>query len=172
MGLLARIFGAVSRNELNGIRLETTQPYWEVSGESSFPPVLRSLTALLPDGCILYFEGGSPSGSLADFLQKHSVPEQAHVACGTIWPRPRTFHLPASNAVLAGLAEEMEHRAAPELAVHFHVYREQTVLLEWHDVFSQPMLLSGRFTEQRVRAFCDAVGLRYTREIHRVEQSC
>lgn len=160
MGILAKIFGAVSREEMNGIRFDTSKPYWEVSGDTDFPTLLRCLIGLLPDGCTLYFEGGSPGGSLADFLQEHSTAEQAHVAYGTIWPRPRVYHVPAKSELMAALADEMERRAYPELAVHFHVYRGQTVLLEWHDVFSQSMLLSGEFTEQQVIAFCEQANLR------------
>jgi hypothetical protein len=37
----------------------------------------------------------------------------------------------------------------------FHVYRDQSVLLEWHDAFTQPMLLSGELPEQKVRTFAE-----------------
>jgi hypothetical protein len=100
---------------------------------------------------------------LAAFLQEHGVPEQVHVARGTLWPRPRVFHLPATREVLTGLADAMERRAWPELAIHVHVYRGRTVLLEWHDAFSQPLLLSGEFSEQQVSAFCACARLRYVR---------
>ncbi len=47
----------------------------------------------------------------------------------------------------------MESCAYPELAIHFHVYRGSTVLLEWHDAFTQSMLLSGQLPEPKVKAF-------------------
>ncbi len=62
MRLLAKIFGAVSREEMSGIRLDRTRPFWELSGKSDFPSILTALPNLLPVECILYFEGGSPSG--------------------------------------------------------------------------------------------------------------
>jgi hypothetical protein len=162
MGILAKIFKAVPREQRKGICLDTTKPFWEISGDTDFPTLLRCLIGLLPEGCTLYFEGGSPGGSLAEFLEEHSVPEQAHVAYGTIWPRPRIYHLPAKSEVMAGLADQMERRVYPELAIHFHVYRGQTVLLEWHDVFAQPMLLAGEFAEPQVKAFCERANLRYS----------
>ena len=86
----------------------------------------------------LYFEGGSPSGKLLDFQREHGIPERAHVAYGTIWPKPTVFHLPATPETMMALTELMRLCAYPELAIHFHVYRDQTVLVEWHDAFPQP----------------------------------
>jgi hypothetical protein len=155
MGLLAKIFGAVSQEETDGIRLDTTRPFWEVSGETDYPSLLTALPDLLPEECVLYFEDGSPDGEMADFLKTHSVPERAHVAYGTIWPRPKMFHVPATLETMSRLSELSRSCAAPELATHFHVYRDQSVLLEWHDAFFQPMLVSGDLPEQKVRAFAE-----------------
>jgi hypothetical protein len=47
MGLLARIFGSL---EPDGIRLDATHPFWEVSGETDFPALLAALPDLLPTG--------------------------------------------------------------------------------------------------------------------------
>lgn len=140
---------------MSGIRLDTTRPFLEVSGKTDFPSLLTSLPDLLPEASILYFEGGSPSGNLLEFLRAHGVPERAHVAYGTIWPKPTVFHVPATPKTMKRLAELMGSRAYPELAIHFHVYRDQSVLLEWHDAFTQPMLISGELSEQQVRAFAE-----------------
>jgi len=55
----------------------------------------------------------------------------------------------------------MEHHAEPELAIHFHVYQGATVLLEWYDAFSQPMLISGAVSEERVKLLTDILGTNY-----------
>jgi hypothetical protein len=141
------------------------RPFWEVSGKTDFPALLMALPELLPEECVLYFEGGWPSGELLKFLQEHSVPERAHVAYGTIWPKPSVFHLPATLKTMSRLAELMCSYAYPELAIHFHVYRDQCVLLEWHDAFSQPMLLSGELSEQTVRRFAEALHMSYKRGV-------
>jgi hypothetical protein len=57
----------------------------------------------------------------------------------------------------------MRSRAAPELAVHFHVYQDQTVLLEWYDAFDQSMGLAGSFSEDQIRDFAARVGMSYNR---------
>lgn len=163
MGLLARIFGAVPREEWSGIHLDVTRPFWEVSGETDFPSLFSALLNLLPEESILYFEGGSPSGALLEFLRAQEIPERAHVAYGTIWPRPRVFHLPATVLTMSRLSELTQSCAYPELAIHFHVYRGQSVLLEWHDAFTQPMLLSGELPEQKVRPFAERLSMSYKR---------
>lgn len=159
MGLLAKLFGAVPREEMSGIHLDMTHPFWEVSGETDFPSLLTALLDLLPEGSILYFEGGSPSGALLEFLREREIPERAHVAYGTIWPRPRVFHLPATPQTMRVLVEITRSCAYPELAIHFHVYRDQRVLLEWHDAFTQPMMLSGDLPEQKVRTFAEKLSM-------------
>ena len=165
MGLLARIFGAVPREEMGGIRLDMTRPFWELSGETDFPLLLKALSDLLPGDCILYFEGGSPTGQLVEFLKEHGVLERAHVAYGVIWPKPHVFHVPANPETMVHLAEIMRLCAYPELAVHFHVYRDQTVLLEWHDAFTQPMLLSGELPEEKVKVFAESLRMSYKNSV-------
>jgi len=161
MGLFAKIFRIVPRDEMNGIHLNLAIPFWEVSGNTDFPHLFSALSDLLPPDCILYFEDGSPSGQLAQFLHEHGVPERTHVAYGTIWPRPAVYHVPATPESISRLSELMSSNAYPELAIHFHVYRAQTVLLEWHDAFDQPMLLSAEFLEPQVTAFTENLKMTY-----------
>lgn len=161
MGLLARLFSFVPREERQGITLDTTRPFWELTGKTDFASLLPALTAFLPEGSTLYFEGGAPTGELALFLQAHAVPERAHVAYGTIWPRPLVFHVPAKPETLFQFGELMRSRAGIELAEHFYVYRDQLVLLEWYDVFTQPMRLADAFSEDQVKHFAERLGMSY-----------
>jgi hypothetical protein len=159
LGWLAKLLGATPKEELQGIRLDTTQPFWELEGKTDFPQLLRALGALLPEGSVLYFEGSSSAKPLVDFFRAHAIPEQSHVAVGILWPRPVHHHAPATLENLSELAGLAEHHVAPELAVHFHVYRNAEVLLEWHDAFWQPMLLSGTLPESKVRAFAATLNM-------------
>ncbi len=156
---------------MDGIRLDTSRPFWELSGRTDFPSVLSALASLLPEGCVLYFEDGSPTGELAHFLRACAVPKGAHIAPGTIWPRPSVVHVPASSETLNRLAKLMLSRVSPELAIHFHVYRAQTVLLEWYDAFYQPMRLDGTFSEDRVRLFAERLRMSFQRQSGQAEPS-
>ncbi len=154
MGWLRNILSLTTKEERSGLHLEGPG-HREVEGPKTFVQLFRALDGWLPEGAILYFESGSPDAEIEAFMVKNRIAEQAHIALGTIWPRPRVFHVPATSETLRKLADIMERHAEPELAVHFHVYRGGTVLLEWHDAFSQPMLVAGSLPEQKVH---DLVG--------------
>jgi hypothetical protein len=169
VGILAKLFGATSREELKGIVLGQDAA-WEVSTARDFPSLLRALPLLLPNDAILYLEGGSPPQEIKAFLDTRCVPERLHLAMGTIWPRPETFHLPATTENLTELASLAEKCSAMQVAVHLHVYAQDRVLLEWYDAFwKDPFYLSGAVAEDRVRAFSSALGLSYKKAKQNVE---
>ncbi len=115
-------------------------------------------------------EDGSPSGQLLDFLNTKSIPEQAHVAVGTLWPRPQYYHVPVTTENISRLADISETIAEPELAVHFHVYYKGEVILQWHDAFSDPMLLSGKLEAEKVEAFAGRLKMKIKRWKNENEQ--
>ena len=175
MGWLGRLFRAVLKEEavpeeeMNGICLDHTLPYWEVYGLRTFTELFHVLRGWLPEGSVIYLEGGLPDTEINDFIATYSIPEQTHVAMGTIWPRPKVFHVPATEAILTELAGIMDHHAEHELANHFHVYCANTVLLEWHDAFYQPMLISGSIPEEQIKLFADKVGKKHCgSEVYRI----
>jgi hypothetical protein len=163
MNWIAKLFKAVPKEEMKGIHLDTTNPFWEVEGPKDFVELFNALSVWMPTDAILYFEGGSPDEEIEDFMTNNSIPEVSHLAMGTIWPRPKVFHLPATDQILQGLSIIMEHHVEPELAVHFHVYHKDEVLLEWHDAFSQPLLMRGSIPEEKVKAFADKIAKKYKR---------
>jgi hypothetical protein len=149
--------------------MDTTHPFWEVEGKTTFAALLRALGHFLPDGSVLYFEGGSPDRKLLDFFNASAIEEQTHVAVAIFWPRPVYYHVPATPQNLAELAALAESHAEPELAVHFHAYRDGKVLLEWHDAFGQPMLLDGNIPEKQVKSFAEALGMKFKLNTDTVE---
>jgi hypothetical protein len=161
MGLLDRIFRIRSGSKDRGIHLDVARPYWELSGETDFPALLAALPNLLPSGCVLYFESGSPSGELYDFLHQRQIPETTYVEPGS-WPWSKPVHISATPETMRRLSELSRTCASPELAVHFHVYLERMILLEWHDVFSQPMLLSGELELDKVKRFAERLGMSWS----------
>lgn len=171
MGILAKLFGAASREELKGIALGHDGA-WEVSPVRDFPSLLRALPLLQLCDAVLYLEGGSPPREIKAFLDARCVPERSHVAMGTIWPRPQTFHLPATPANLSELASLAEKCQAIQIAVHLHVYAQGDVLLEWYDAFwKDPFYLSEAIPEDRVRTFSSTLGLAYKNAKQNVEPS-
>ena len=80
MGWLAKLFGATPKEELKGITLDLSQPFWELEGKTDFPHLLRALTGIVTNDSVLYFEDGSPNKKLLEFFNANAIPERAHVA--------------------------------------------------------------------------------------------
>ena len=148
---------------VGGIRLNMMKPQWELAGRTTFPDLLRALAGVLPERSVLYFEDGSPSGDLKAFLDRTAMDDGPNVSPGTLWPEPRVDRIPATAANLDQLADLAEHCAEPELAIHFYVYRDREVLMQWHDAFSDPMFVSKQgFSEEAVRTLCGELSMTYS----------
>ena len=161
MSWLSKLFKCVPKEERKGIQLDIYVPHWKVSSPKDFIAFLRALIDLVPDGAIIYLEGGSPRGELKLFLKEKSIPEVSHVEMGTIWPRPKVFHIPATSENLLHLSHIAVHFAEPEIAWHFHVYKDNQILLEWFDAFTHPLYISKEIQEEKISEFCRKLGIKY-----------
>ncbi len=159
MGWLSRLFRAVPREEREGIHLDENSAHWQISCPKDFHKFLLALIDLIPEGSIAYLEDGSPTKELKHFFTQRSVPEVSHVEMGTTCPRPLVFHLLATRENLTDLAEISEHHALPEVAIHFHIYKDGQVLLQWYDAGSDPILVSVEIPRQNIEDFCEKLSL-------------
>lgn len=159
MNWLRKLLCITPKEEVQGITLDISKPYYEIRGKTDFPKLFGALSILLPQDAILYFEGGYYKGKSLAFFQRYAIEEQCHVAVGILWPRPEYFHVPATHEILLELSKLSGAIAEPELAIHFHAYRQGTVLLQWHDAFSDPMFISSTIPEEIVQAFAASLGM-------------
>ena len=166
--IIAKVIGTVPESEMEGVHLDYSKPHWELSGAQEFPTLFKELENFLPPDSVLYFEDGSPSGELLKFLESSSIPEQLHVAYGTAWPRPKIFHIPATKENLEKLTDLTEHCATPELAIHFHVYCNGEVLIEWHDAFDNPMYVSQYFSKDQIKSLCISLSMNYKENVEQI----
>jgi hypothetical protein len=157
MGFLARLFGAVPKDERAGIQLSDAEP-WCVSATKDVKGFLRALPSLMPSGSVAYFEDTAES-HVASYLASVSVPAQARMAMGTIWPRPDCYHVPLTAETMQSLAAFLEKNPTGFFCTHCHVYRDAVVLLQWHDAFINiPMYLSRTISEDAVARFAQTLG--------------
>lgn len=158
MGWLRKVFDAVSKEEMQGLRL--SGPSWVISGDFTDPSsFFRALAKLVPDDAILFLEGGEHPPQLRALLDEHKLFPSLRPALGTIWPRLATFALPSTPVFLDSLAESAESCAAPEVCAHLHVYRGEQVLLEGYDAFRHPVFhVSQAIPQERVCEFCADLG--------------
>lgn len=152
MGFVARFLGIIPKAERGGIRLGEAEP-WRVSPTKDVELFVRTLPVLVPEGSLAYFEGTGES-HVAKYLTEVSVPAQVQVAIGTIWPRQDYYHVPVSQESMEALATFLDEAPAGYFCSHCHVYRNGTILLEWHDAFmDDPMYVSRTISEHVVREF-------------------
>lgn len=158
MGFLARLFGAVPKEEQGGIQLMDTEP-WCVSATRDVERFVRALPLLMPSGSVVYFED-TAEPHVRQYLQSVSVPAQAQIAIGVIWPRPDRYHVPLTAGTMESLAAFLEQNPAGFFCTHCHVYRDGVVLLEWNDAFigDDPMYVSRKIGADAVARFAQALG--------------
>ena len=157
MGFLARLFGAVPKEEWGGIHLTDVEP-WCVGPTRDVGRFVRALPSLMPSGSVVYFED-TAEAHVARYLQSVSVPAQLRVAIGTIWPRPDGYHVPLTAETMENLAAFLEQNPAGFFCTHCHVYRDGVVLLQWHDAFiNDPMYISRSIGADAVAGFAQALG--------------
>ena len=161
VGFIAKLLGAAPKSEWGGLRLDQPDA-WEVGPTQDRPRFLRALPTLLRRPCTLYLEGTTELG-VEQLLAGNGIKDPERIAIGTIWPRPKRFHVPCTGEFLQALAQQLESEPKPYLCTHLHAYAAGSVLLEWHDAFaSDPMRVSREIDEAAVSAFAAALGTGYT----------
>jgi hypothetical protein len=137
------------------------RPHWRVE-DMDFSRFFGALPRVVPEGSMLYIENTQFARDVNDYLVPRAVQAPQHaVKAGTIWPKPRFFHVPVTRPVMHGLAELAERHAAPEVADHMVVYRDSTILIEWYDAGFDPIFLSREIDENTVREFGVQIGAKY-----------
>jgi len=136
-------------------------PHWELSSPKDFSSFLQGLPELFKGDTILYLEGGRPPEKLKAFFDNQCISENTIIPHGTIWPRPKVFHLPITIENINELSELTESCAEPEVAVHAHVYKNNKLLLQWYDAFADPLFIASEIKEHQIKAFATALQVNY-----------
>ena len=138
--------------------------YWEVTCRDRYrgSELLQKLAALLPPGLTLYIEGTSIAPLVTAYLKARRAANPPSVKRATIWPAPRTYHMPLTPENVNGLVELMNGLAQPEVADHIHAYRGSEAFLIWYDAwFDTPFYLRTDVPEDAVRRLCSDLGCEY-----------
>ena len=161
MSWFAKLLGIVPKKEREGISLGNS-PSWMISTPSDISEFFRALSELVPPGSNLYLED-SYDKAVEDYLSERPAKNVCKVAVGTIWPRPKMFHIPITRDNLGGLAKLAERYS---ICVHIHAYNNGKVIVEWYDAFGKdPLYVSKEIPEEKVKEFCNQLRTTY-REGH------
>ncbi|MHC4574901.1 MAG: hypothetical protein ACYS76_12365 [Planctomycetota bacterium] len=176
MGIFGNIFGRIIERilpclpdeETAGIRLDTSVCWQAAKGKKRPEVFFQELGKLFSSSVTLWIEGTSIAQDIQSFLETRKVAKVTKVQLGTLWPRPHVYHVSCDEDTLRGLVGLAEKHAEPEICDHICVYKDQKVLLAWYDAFYDPIYISRKIPEEKVAAFCAAIGCPYReyRETH------
>lgn len=157
----------MSEQDLGGATLDYKNAF-EVKPPADHIRFWKELSRLLPPSAVLYFEGVSLNVRVSGFFRAHEGPRELRIRRGTIAPRPETYHVLLTEELIQQLIEFFKSMCINEICDHFHAYANDNVLLEWHDAFHKdPLLLSSRIPEEKIRDFCSELGCSYEKlEVH------
>ena len=160
MGLLSKLLRIEPKSECDGLTLDESQT-WEVGPTKDFSRFVSALPVLLPDSAVVYFEGTTVP-EVEGFLEKYGVSSPEKVAIGTIWPKPKRYHVPCLPATMSSLASLLNDASVAYLCTHIHSYENGKMLMEWHDAFwTDPIRISRQIDEETVAKFADSLGTSY-----------
>lgn len=162
MGFLAKLFRVRTNDHLQGTSLGA-EPAWSVTGIDDASEFFRLLPSLIPSGSVLFLEGVY-SDAIIDYLKQHPSEHRLKIAGGTIWPKPRCFHILITEETALDLARLSESCANPEVCSHLHVYRDEQVLASWYDAFDDPLRISTSIPEERIQELCRKLDRAYQLE--------
>lgn len=104
--------------------------------------LLAAISAVMPEGAVLYLEGTSIAPEIRAFLEAHRAEESQRVVLGTSWPRPKTYHLPLTRSNLSQFRELAKKHSEPEICDHVVVYLGDEVLWYAYDAGSSYVYVS------------------------------
>jgi hypothetical protein len=151
----------MDKSKANWIMIDFNDSHWELSSPKDFSSFLHGLPILFDSNTTLYLEDGTPPDELKFFFDENCLSEKTIIPHGTIWPRPKAFHLPITIENIKELSDLSENYAEPQVAVHAHVYKDNKLLLQWYDAFADPILISPDIKEHQIRDFSAALHVNY-----------
>ncbi len=164
MGWIAKLFGAASKDELEGLTLDHSCSNWMIGETKDLPKVLNALHYIVGENAAIFIEGCNAKGDLKQFIDDIAIPEKEHIARGTVWPKQHVVHLPATKQNIERLSEFSKDVSPLQIATHFHVYEDSNVIIEWYDAFTTNIFISKSIPEENVRNFAEALGVKYEDE--------
>lgn len=145
-----------SRSEVSGATVDHTRA-WVVPAPSMPIRIARAFRTLLSERGVVALEGVSIHPEVKQTLQPYTVSPAIEIRPGTLWPTSEWLYIQATDGALGTLEDLVNTCAGPEICNHLYVVDEGTLLVEWHDAFSDPLYVTGTVSAEVVSAFCAAL---------------
>lgn len=143
---------------LGGVKLDHSRA-WVVPAPPWPIQLALALRVLLTEDGVVALEGLSIHADVKQLLQSHLVSPQLEIRPSTAYPTSQWLHVRATTDALTRLSELVNSFAGPEVCDHLYGYEDGTLLLEWHDAFSDPIYVARSVSPAVIAAFCSALGV-------------
>ena len=131
---------------------------WVVTAPKNKRAFFKYLHQLLPEKSTLFIEGVS-ARDVASFLKSKAPNIVPHVRKEIVFPLMPVFHLPVTPGNMQLLATLMKRYPVPEAFTHAQAYKDNEMLMEWHDVYcDDPILISRFLAEMQAKPFFERPG--------------
>ena len=132
---------------------------WEFRGLRDSTLFFRTAHLVLPPDSFLVLEEESMAKDVREFVEANDAAALARLSPGTLWPRSRMHWIAAGPRTLAGLAGLSSHHAEPEICSHLYGVHVGRIILDWHDAFDGPLVVSSALSPEALADFGCAVGI-------------
>jgi hypothetical protein len=144
---------------------------WQVVGIRNGEKFFSTLNEILQLPVNLCFEGTRICSDVQSVLASSAVAPSIQIPPGTIWPKPKVFHVRATAQFLNQIAVLSGKYAEPEVCDHFHAYSDTRPLMQWYDAFDLPLLIDESIAEPSLQRLCRRLGVQYARWQARIHSS-
>ncbi|MFC1704231.1 hypothetical protein ACFL1E_05585 [Candidatus Omnitrophota bacterium] len=158
-GWFKKLIGRELPEYMKGISLGEDAGWCINFKKADFCLFLRELKTLFPKDSIMFLEGSTPK--IARELTTMQINTDTKVARGT-YGKTSVFHIPLIEENLNRLIALFDKHAIPEICDHFHVYKDNKVLLEGYDILDQEVYLANTVDEALIKTFCTKLNCTYS----------
>ena len=135
------------------------ESYYTITEQTDSSKFFKGLSQYFQDATTLFIEGDSIAKKVMD-LYKKNIQEGSYLPrAGTIFPKSTKLRCKYSPEFMNELALIAENHAEPELCDHLHLYKNNELLVEWMDAFSDEILVSKAVPKEIVDQFSVAIKL-------------
>ena len=136
-------------------------PSWEIDAPSDCILFFRNIAKIMPEGSVLFIEGTNICEEAEKFYKQQNLHCDLRFVAGTIWPKPRFYHIPIRRTTVEKIAELAGTHAWPEICDHLRIHDGNRLLLHWFDFPHDPIIITGTIGEMEIRTFCEQLVTEY-----------
>ena len=137
---------------------------WELTAPIDTKGITAALETLLPLGLgVIVLETTSFDPEVEKILRRYVIQAGIEIQAGILWPRSTMLHVGVTRESLDALDELVTTLPAPQVCDHLYAYSGNALILEWTDVFDDPIYLSASVPAASVARFCDTLGVAINR---------